>query len=260
MCFSDSKASLFWIRGTNHEWKQFVEKRVSTIRSLVQPQHWKHCPGAENPADIPSRGMAASALAETPLWLHGPHWLYSEECQPEEPNSDTFEAQLPDDCQGEMRRRELTHSFVAVDSSRPNLSQLIVAEDYSSAHRLFRVTALVLQFVYNVRNRVHNPSTTDVTTMPSELEQARLLWIREIQSKLQNDKRFPSWKAQLGLTLDKSGVWRCGGRMLNANLSLSARAPILLNKNHHLTTLIVMDAHRRVMHNRVQETLDLHIG
>ena len=77
MCFSDSKVSLFWIQGTDHEWKQFVENRVKTIRSLVPPQHWNHCPGKENPADIPSRGMSISELAENPLWLHGPEWLYS---------------------------------------------------------------------------------------------------------------------------------------------------------------------------------------
>jgi hypothetical protein len=85
VCFSDSKVSLFWIKGTNHEWKQFVESRVSNIQSLVQPQHWKHCPGAEKPANIPSRGMAASTLAETPLWLRGPHWLYSKDVSQRNP-------------------------------------------------------------------------------------------------------------------------------------------------------------------------------
>lgn len=25
VCFTDSKAALFWIQGVNHEWKQFVE-------------------------------------------------------------------------------------------------------------------------------------------------------------------------------------------------------------------------------------------
>ena len=53
VCFSDSKAVLYWIQGTNHEWKQFVENKVNTIRRLVAPQHRRHCPGRENPADIP---------------------------------------------------------------------------------------------------------------------------------------------------------------------------------------------------------------
>lgn len=42
-CYSDSKVALFWIQGTSHEWKQFVENRVNTIRNLVPPQYWKHC-------------------------------------------------------------------------------------------------------------------------------------------------------------------------------------------------------------------------
>ncbi len=67
LCFSDSKVALFWIQGTRHEWKQFVENRVNSIRRLIAPQHWKHCPGRENPADIPSRGMSVSELVDTPL-------------------------------------------------------------------------------------------------------------------------------------------------------------------------------------------------
>ena len=103
VCFTDSKeASVFWIKGTNHKWKQFVENRVSTIGTLVPPQHWDHCPGAENPVNIPLRGMAALTLSETPLWLEGSHWLYSEEIWPEDHNHDSTESQLPGDCCSKM--------------------------------------------------------------------------------------------------------------------------------------------------------------
>ena len=57
VCYSDSMATLYWIKGTKHEWKQFIENRVITIRTLVQPNAWNHCPGTENPADLPSRGI-----------------------------------------------------------------------------------------------------------------------------------------------------------------------------------------------------------
>ena len=43
--------------------------------------------------------------------------------------------------------------------------------------------------------------------------------------------------------------------MSNSDLPLSAQTAILLDKNHPLTSLIVMDAHRRVMHNGVKEML-----
>ena len=43
--------------------------------------------------------------------------------------------------------------------------------------------------------------------------------------------------------------------MLYSDLPPQSKAPILLDKKHHLTTLIVLDAHRRVIHGGVKETL-----
>ena len=43
--------------------------------------------------------------------------------------------------------------------------------------------------------------------------------------------------------------------MGNSALAPAAKYPILLDKQHHLTRLIVMDAHRRVLNNGVRETL-----
>ena len=38
-------------------------------------------------------------------------------------------------------------------------------------------------------------------------------------------------------------------------MSSSAQMPILLENGHHITRLIVQNAHQRVMHNGVRETL-----
>lgn len=72
ICYTDSRVALYWIRGLNQEWKQFVENRVTSIRRLTHPSNWFHCSGADNPANIPSRGMTVSDLSKTELWLNGP--------------------------------------------------------------------------------------------------------------------------------------------------------------------------------------------
>ena len=150
-----------------------------------------------------------------------------------------------------------THSSLS-KTNAPGLSQLINPKQCSSSHHLFRVTALVLKFICCLRSRVSDaaPSTpADTPPSLSDLDRARLYWISDSQACLQRDGRFPTWRRQLGLFVDKSGVWRCGGRMANSCLSPAAQNPILLDKKHHLATLIVMDAHKRVLHNGVKETL-----
>ena len=51
-CYTDSIVALYWITGLRKEWKQFVENRVNQIRQLVPAEHWRHCPGTSNPADL----------------------------------------------------------------------------------------------------------------------------------------------------------------------------------------------------------------
>ena len=71
-CFTDSKVAVFWIEEHNKEKRQFVENRVREIRQLTPVNVWKHCPGIDNPAHLPSRGAEPSMLNGDPLWLNGP--------------------------------------------------------------------------------------------------------------------------------------------------------------------------------------------
>ena len=74
-CFSDSTVAVFWIRGEDKTWKPFVQNRVQEIRALLPSVHWSHCPGQDNPADLPSRGCTHQHLSECQFWLTGPEWL-----------------------------------------------------------------------------------------------------------------------------------------------------------------------------------------
>ena len=82
-----------------------------------------------------------------------------------------------------------------------------------------------------------------------------MLWIIESQTLLLKDKNFDSWKKQFGLFSDDDGIWRCGGRIGNADVPYSTKYPIFLHKDHHLTKLFVLNVHQRVFHDGVKETL-----
>ena len=75
VCWSDSLVNLYWIKGFDKDYKQFVENRVSEIRETTEMQQWWHCLGILNPVDIPTRGMSASEFANSELWFHGPEFI-----------------------------------------------------------------------------------------------------------------------------------------------------------------------------------------
>ncbi|XP_046859043.1 uncharacterized protein LOC124452527 [Xenia sp. Carnegie-2017] len=76
----DSMTALCWISNKG-EWKQFVRHRVNEILKLSRKDDWRHCPGVKNPADLGSRGVAASHLKGSELWWKGPRWLSGPQCK-----------------------------------------------------------------------------------------------------------------------------------------------------------------------------------
>ena len=97
-----------------------------------------------------------------------------------------------------------------------------------------------MKFIRALRTRV----TQSVTVF--DIDEARVQWIKDVQLDLMEDPRFDQWKHQFKLFKDDLGVWRCGGRMSNSCLTSSEQHPILLYKAHHLTRLLVIEAHKRV--------------
>ena len=77
---------------------------------------------------------------------------------------------------------------------------------------------LVLRFVRLLCLKVKRASETVLTDGQSDIELARLYWLRDAQSQLPQDSKFSLWKRQFDLFVDKSQLWRCGGRMSNSDL------------------------------------------
>ena len=245
-CYSDSKVALFWIQGVDKDWKPFVRNRVLEIRRLVPVDCWSHCSGRDNPADIPSRGLAPLELLVNKLWHCGPDLIRTlDSCTPE------VEQVMPEECAVEMKSK-VSHELLTTEGA-PGLIGIMKIENYSSVSRLLSVTAKVLRFCHILCHKIHpekNPPS-----LAEEVSHAEVLWIREVQSALVSDRKFVTWKKQFGLFQDDDAIWRCQGRISKADIPFSAKHPIMLHKSHYLTKLFIVQAHQRVFHNGVKETL-----
>ena len=246
-CFTDSQVALYWIQGIEKEWKPFVQNRVNEIRKLIPVVHWKHCPGTINPADIPSRGFTQQELSASRLWLYGPEWLRTG-VEEEESNTPS----MPDQCQKELKAK-MTHNLLTAEHPS-GIGEVMNSEDYGSMCRLLRVTAYVLRAVEAFKSKKATPTSPTPLTA-QEMAEAEKLWIAHVQTSFNTDRNFEMWKRQFGLSRDEAGLWRCGGRLTNADIPPTTKHPLFLPRKHHLTSLIVREAHERVRHNGVKETL-----
>ena len=104
LCWTDSKTAWYWIFQSQKEWKPFVQHRVDEIRKLVPEECWNHCPGADNPADLLSRGMDCRELENSVLWWNGPKWLTSFEGL--ENRKEIAEEPVPEACLVEVRAKD----------------------------------------------------------------------------------------------------------------------------------------------------------
>ena len=248
-CFTNSMISLCWTKGSDKCWKPFVQNRVNKIKRLLPPNCWNHCRSQENPADFPSRGLSPLELSVNPLWRNGPEWLQSDElCV----NDDSAVLTPPAECLVEMRSKAVkpVHGLLTIEDP-VKLDQIIECEQFSSLDRLLSVTALVLKFCALLRNAVH--SISDDAHWDIHIIEEK--WIVESQRFLEREKNFKNWRREFELFKDERGIWRCKGRIQNAQVPYSTKHPILLLNNHHLTLLFVVKAHELVLHNGVKETL-----
>jgi len=104
-----------------------------------------------------------------------------------------------------------------------------------------------------IRSRTKGEEVT-ATVSTADIANAELSWIKLAQAFVHNEK-FNVQHQQLAVFCDTDGVWRCKGRLDHADLPESSKYPILLDKSHYFTTLIVRDCHARVMHSGVKATL-----
>jgi hypothetical protein len=244
VCFTDSQVVLCWIKGADKDWKPFIQNRVMEVRRSVPVGCWRFCSGKDNPADLPSRGISIKQLKEGSLWWSGPPWLREGGI-----NSFVLPQNIPLECLAELKST-VPSSHVLVNNEIMSISKVMDIERYSSLSKLLKVTSLLILFKHKLVGRA-----TDNDSNLLVINEAEQIWLLEVQRVVTTSKEFMTLKRQLDLFCDEKGIWRCGGRIHHSDFPYATRHPILLPRKHYYTLLCIKEAHQRVCHNGVKETL-----
>lgn len=264
----DSMTVLYWIKNAK-PWKQYVMTRVKEIRESTTQASWRHCPGVQNPADLPSRGLNASDLVDEKRWWKGPEFLFNPESEwPQGADIKETESSMEEVVKNPTTvTHTLTTPYLAAETDRlfshANIGAIMNCNHYNSKTKLLRVTALVLRFVRRMKGQENAIGSTQLNA--ENLKEAENLWIGSIQSaafseeiqRLNTCHKDPNQLIkQLNLFLDVNQLIRCEGRLENSTMPTEAKNPILLPSKHHFTELIILEEHKRVHHNGIKETLN----
>ena len=254
--WTDSMDVLHWLWNSRPR-KVFVENRVRSILALTKPEQWKHVRGAENPADLGTRGMPLSQLRNSKLWWNGPTFLLGDYDLEEQMTPPP----LSPDAERETKKERRTKKAILMvnQPSTAHLNhRLFDITECSTLRQVVNRTSWVLRFVNNARSSNEDRKSGPLT--PEERRDALHFRIREAQqavfsTELETLRKGAilspaSTLAKLRPLLDQNGVL-CSIPRTNEPM-----LPIL-PELAHVTTLIIDEAHRRCFHQGVRATLAL---
>ena len=95
----------------------------------------------------------------------------------------------------------------------------------------------------------------NIVLTAAEITEARITWIRNCQIELEQQPNYETLQQQLGVYADTEHIQGCKGRVDRASLPDETRHPVLLPRNHHLSTLVVKSCHKKIHHGGTKERL-----
>ena len=243
----DSMTVLGYIRNTTSRYKLFVANRLAVIHDLTEVHQWHHIDGTLNPADLASRGIAASDEDKLQFWLEGPAFL----CDKIYPEAKVKFAPNVD------RNEEEEGNVLASSAPEDHFVDRLIHR-CSTWSKIRGVMKCMLRFISLLKG-----SKTTVTD--DAIQDFDSIMIKHVQEEafpedykyLQRNKgvRKGSTLAQLNPFIDAAGLIRVRGRLENSDLPEDMKTPILLPQRHRLTRLIIEDVHRKAAHSGVKQVI-----
>ena len=110
------------------------------------------------------------------------------------------------------------------------------------------MSAWVLRFITNLKKkRQIEKLNLDKFIESSEINHAKIFWLQANQQTLEEGQNFINLKNTLRLEKDKNELYRAMSRISNVDsLTYDTKFPIILNRNHRLTVLLVWGTHSHI--------------
>jgi len=223
------------ITNEKRRFKPFIANRVNEIHDASAPEQWRHVPRSLNPADEGLRGIEIHSLKPNCRWLSVPKFLL----QPEDQWPVQEIGNIPDN---DKEIRVGNHVTLILLGSALDL----FLRRYSSWPRLQTLMAWLLRFVEHIKNKNALPKPRALGIVETRKSTQKIVQLVQRQhfpeeiSSLSSGLQVKdhSKLANLSPVLIE-GTICVGGRIRFASIPFDAVHPMLHQKDHPISTLIV---------------------
>ena len=240
----DSETVLHQVNNVATRFKPYEGVRIGEIqRSTVNLSEWRWCPGSKNISDYTTRCKTPSELIQCKEWIYGPEFLKCDE--KDWPVKTISEINQKDfDLPGIKKAVHVNHVKKAVP--------FMDYKRFSSFSKLVNIVTRMIN-MFRKRSTDVNPSGTFIMT-PELLKKAHFFIIKQVQLELEADlviddtgvMKYNRYSC-LGPVKTDVGIWVVGVRCIELYDS-PENLPILLPKHHHVTKLLMIQAHVDALH------------
>ncbi|XP_061192133.1 uncharacterized protein LOC133200331 [Saccostrea echinata] len=261
--YSDSQVVLGYITNENRRFYIYVANRVSRIRMSSQPSHWNYIASELNSADVATRSVKASQLADS-MWIKGPDLSAESHSTSALDYYPLINPEIDKELQPEVR-------CFKTEELQDRKSMLGVSNftRFSDWRKLVRAIAYLKTFIRKYKGVKTSNTGGKIydTDIVSETEHFIIQTVQketfgpEIQAIRKGRLLNRSSILSLSPVLGPDGLLRVGGRLkgnsIVDNLSKHpiiipkdhlSKHPIIIPKDHHLAKLLIYHFNCKVSH------------
>ena len=256
--YCDSEVCLGWLK-SNARLPVYVQNRVMDVHRRIPNASIHYVNTKENVADILSRPCSLKQLIANKNWWKGPQKVMSRQMSCE-PLSDI--SRCKERTQEEVAKVATMVASVQakkshaddINSKNPVLTRIL--ERSSSFDKAVRILGRILRCTRKSSDKsahLHLEEINEAKNLLIKLAQKEM-YHEESKYLEKNKGTVPELVKELNLTM-QNGLIVAQRRLKNADIDPCVVSPILLHKDHKLTSLIIQDMHAKSLHGGTNQTL-----